>query len=209
MNTTHLKRAAAAFGIAGLALLAVPAAAAQAAPAADPPGERHCVAFLTGGASTSVPELQCFDTFGEALGRASGGRLTTGPKNAGDAMGDPQFHAAVDAANAAAERARGIGAAVVNTVISIQYTGSGYTGSDLIWSGQSGNCSTSTNNVDYEISSMPAGWDNLLSSVKLYANCWEEEYEHTSYNGASLTYHGNRSSLGAAMDNRTSSVRWS
>jgi hypothetical protein len=208
MNTTHLKRAAAAFGIAGLAALAAPAAA-QATPAADTPGGQHCVAFLTGGTATSVPELQCFDSFGAALERASGGRLTKGPKNAADAMGDPEFHAAVDKANAAAQRARAVSAAVVNTVISIQYDGSSYTGSDLIWSGQSGNCTTSTNNVDYAISSMPAGWHDRVSSVKLYANCWEEEYEHTSHNGASLPYHGNRSSLGAAMDNRTSSVRWS
>ena len=94
-------------------------------------------------------------------------------------------------------------------MISIEYTGSNFTGSDLIWTGTAGNCSTSTGNVDYAISSMPAGWNNVITSFRTYANCWVKHYESTSYGGASIGYDPTDSYIGAVMDNQTSSQRWS
>jgi hypothetical protein len=203
--------AAAAATMAVVGLLTGQAAMASASTQARPEGtvssapadgDSHCVARLTGSGSA---ETQCFASFAEALQNASGGRLTEGPKNAGSALRDPAFIARVEASNDQASRAR---SAAASTVISIEYAPSGWVGSDLIWVGTQ-NCTTSTNNTDYEVSSMPAGWDNVISSYRTFANCWVKHYENTSFGGASVGYHGSRSFIGAAMDNRTSSQRWS
>jgi hypothetical protein len=209
MNKTHTRRPAtlAALTVAGLGLVAGPAAASSATgPAADE--EKHCVAHASGTAP-----MQCYGTFAEALAKASGGTLTLGPKNAQDALADPAFTARVDASNAAAERANAeraaAGAALaVDTVISIEYSLINYGGSDLIWVG-SGTCSTSTNNTDYEVDVMPAGWVNTITAYRTYANCWVKHWENTFQGGASVGYHGSHSYIGGALDNRTSSEQWS
>ncbi|GAA4728982.1 hypothetical protein [Phytohabitans rumicis] len=200
MNMTPVRRAAAsaaAIAIAGLGIQAVPAPAL-----ANPEdGGQHCVARVT----TGTPEAVCFDTFAEALSRASGGRLTYGPKNAEEAARTPGFAARVNAANAAN---RVSAAAGYDTVLSIHYTASNWGGSDLIWVGTS-NCSTSTNNTDYEIDTMPAGWVNVITSYLTFANCWVQHWEDTFQGGDHVGYHGSRSYIGSTMDNRTSSLRWS
>jgi len=196
---TRVVPAAVAFAIAGLGLTAAPAAAAD-----EPPAEaRHCVAT-----ATAEPELRCFPTFADALRHASGGRLTTGPKNAADAVNDPAFNAAVDAANAQADLAARARMAA-STVLSIDYVDDNYGGNDLIWTGDSGNCSTSTNNTDYEADTMPSGWNNVVTSYRTYANCWVRHWETPFQNGAVVGYHGSRTHIGAAMDERTSSEQWS
>jgi hypothetical protein len=208
MNLLNLKRAAA-ISATALGMLAVPAAAASAAPASDietlPAAGGACVAYAT----HDAPPMQCFDTFAAALDKASGGRLTDGPKNAQGAIDDPAFNAKVDASNAAADAVR-MSAVAGGTVISIEYRGLNYVDADpLIWVGNSGNCSTSTNNTDYEVSTMPAGFVNTISSYRTYANCYTKHWENPNFGGASVGYNGSRSNIGAAMDNRTSSEQWS
>jgi len=56
---------------------------------------------------------------------------------------------------------------------------------------------------------MPAGYVDVISSYYTFANCWVEHYENPSWGGAKVGYHGSRSYIGAALDNRTSSQRWS
>lgn len=190
--------------IVGLGVLAGPTATASAA--SDVPGS-HCVAHATGDL-----QLACYDSFAEALEKASGGRLTHGPKNAAEALDDPAFIARVEAANADANRADAAGgfaaAAGFDTVISIDYMNTNWNAPELIWLG-TGNCSTSTNNTDYEISTMPAGWVNVVSSYRTFANCWVKHYEDPSFNGNVEGYNGSRASMTAGVDNRTSSERWS
>jgi hypothetical protein len=202
MNLLNLRRAAALTATA-LGVLAVPAVAGaapvSAAPAADSGG---CVARATGDVA-----VHCYATFTEALQKASGGVLTDGPKNAGDAIDDPAFNAKVDAANSA-QRVGGY-----YTIISIEFDGLNYTTAPggmppLIWVG-TGNCTTSTNNVDYQVGSLPAGFDNRISSFRTYANCWARHWENANYTGASVGYSGSQRDIGATMDNRTSSEQWS
>ncbi|WP_155372669.1 hypothetical protein [Catellatospora vulcania] len=175
--------------IAALALIGI---AAPTAPASAAEGDTYCVAS----ASSTAPQAVCFATFDKALQFASGGVLYDLPKGSGTA-------AKVEALNA------GFGINVVNTVISIEYTGSNFSGSALIWSGTAGKCSTPTGNVDYQISSMPAGWNNVITSFRTYANCWVKHYESNSYGGAVIGYGPTDSYIGAVMDNQTSSQRWS
>ncbi|GAB4052061.1 hypothetical protein [Catellatospora paridis] len=175
--------------IAALALIGI---AAPTSPAAAAEPDTHCVAR----ANVDNPQAVCFDTFAKALQFASGGVLYDLPKGS-------SVSARVDALNA------GFGVNVVNTVISIEYTGSSYTGSDLIWTGTSGNCSTPTGNVDYYATGMPAGWNNVITSFKTYANCWVKHYESPGFGGAVIGYGPTDSYIGAVMDNQTSSQRWS
>ena len=195
MNRTYVRRTAAsvaAFAIAGLAILAAPTPAQASGPE---DGGMHCVARAT----QATPEAVCFPTFAAALQFASGGRLTTGPKN------DAELAAKVNAANDEANR---LNASAFDTVISIEYTSTGWVGSELIWLG-TGNCSTSTGNIDYEIDTMPAGWVNVISSFRTFANCWDQHWEDTFQGGDHVGYTSSRSNIGALMDNKTSSQRWS
>jgi hypothetical protein len=189
--------AAAAAAVAGLGV----ATPASAAPADVSPS---CVASVGG-----ERPFTCFATFEKALAFASGGKLVTGPKNASDALRDPAFHAQVDAANDAADLQvrSGARAATVWTVISIEYDNQSEGDPHIIYSGSSGNCSTGTGNIDYQTSSMPAGWDNRVESFHSYANCWVQHFENLSYGGASTALTGSRSTLGV-MNNETSSIRW-
>jgi hypothetical protein len=197
MTRTTAVRLPAVLAAAALAVLG--AAAPAAAAASDGPA---CVVAVENPDRTT-----CFATFREALDFASGGEVRYGPKNAGDALRDPAFRAAVDAANTKADRQVRAGALSSGTVISIEYENTGHGGSHLIYTGSSGNCSTSTGNVDYQVSSMPSGWNNRLSSFLSFANCWVQHWESTGHNGASVGPTGSRTSLGL-LDNHTSSIIW-
>ena len=201
MNMIQVRRvvaSAAAFAIAGLGILAV----ASPASASPESGDSHCVARATAG----TPEAVCFASFAEALQFASGGRLTSGPKNGSEGVTSPEFVARVNAANDEASRVSA--ASGYDTVISIDYTGTGYSGSELIWLG-TGNCTTSTGNTDYEIDTMPAGWVNVVTSFYAFANCWVQHWEDPNQGGAHVGYTGSRSNIGSTLDNKTSSERWS
>lgn len=146
-----------------LAAVAV-AAFGAAAPAAAAPAETPtCVVRVE-----DPDNPTCFGTFREALQFASGGVLRNGPKNGGDGLGSPEFQASVDAANARADQRVSAGLAA-KTVLSIEFEDPGHGGTPLIYSGSSGNCSTSTGNVDYELPAIAAAWNNRISSFKAYA----------------------------------------
>jgi hypothetical protein len=202
MTRSTQRRLFATTAAAAMATVGVAAPApASAAPAAEGPG---CVVTVDG----SRPKA-CFPTFAEALDFASGGRLVAGPKNASDALQDPAWQARIDASNAESDRRvrAGAKAAVVWTVISIEYEDTGYTGAYTIYSGSNGNCTTRTTDRDYSDSSVSAGWDNEISSFRSYANCWVKHWENTSFGGASVGPTGSRASLGL-LDDETSSIEW-
>jgi len=177
------------------------AAPAAAAPPAEGPG---CVVTV----DDTRPDA-CFPTFAEALAFASGGRLVAGPKNASDAVRDPALQARIDASNAESDRQvrAGARAAVVWTVLSIEYEDTGYSGAYLIYSGSNGNCTTRITDRDYSDSSVAAVWDNRISSFRSYANCWVKHWENTGFSGASVGPTSSRSSLGL-LDDETSSIEW-
>jgi len=56
--------------------------------------------------------------------------------------------------------------------------------------------------------SMPS-FDNQTSSFKVYSGCWAQLYEHTNFGGAILPYQPTTSFVGAAMNDRASSVKYS
>ncbi|MCA2214378.1 hypothetical protein [Jidongwangia harbinensis] len=194
------RRVLATSAAAAMATLGV-AAPAVADPPADGPG---CVVTV----DHTRPDT-CFATFAAALEFASGGRLAPGPKNTPKDLRGPGLDARIDAANAESERQvrAGARAAVVWTVLSIEYAEPSYTGAYVIYSGSNGNCTTRTTDRDYATPSLLAGWVNEISSFRSYANCWVKHWENPNYGGASVGPTGSRASLGL-LDDATSSIEW-
>lgn len=100
--------------------------------------------------------------------------------------------------------------AQASTVIGTEYQHASYGGAfwNVTVSPNGFTCTTSTGNVDAEIGSI-GGWNDFISSFKTYSNCWAKHYEHNFYGGASVGYSGSQSYIGNAMNDRTSSIRWS
>lgn len=100
--------------------------------------------------------------------------------------------------------------AQAQTIIGHEYQHANYGGAILTVNVPSNgfSCTGTTGDVDASISSMPGGWDNVVSSFRNYSNCWTNHYEHANFGGASTGYLDDRSSMGA-MNDQTSSIRWS
>lgn len=70
-------------------------------------------------------------------------------------------------------------------------------------------CTGPTNDVDLQTGSMPGGWNDVISSYKNFANCWTRHFQHNNFGGASIGYSDDSAFVGNAMNDQTSSIRWS
>jgi hypothetical protein len=171
--------------------LAAPAAAG-ALPAAE--GGEVCAvgvhpveaaAAVSGAESVAEPVVDCFATFAEAVEFATDGELS--------ASSPAELEAAVESE----------AAAMASVVLGYEYKGSSYSGGSIVLYGTSGSgCGSGST---YGFSSMPTGWNNVISSAKVFASCWSIHYDYTGYSGDRRTCTGSCSSLGT-MNNRTSSI---
>ena len=187
-----------ALAAAGSVLVAAPAHAAGSAPAAGTTeeGNRHCVVVIP-----NIDDLTCFETLAKAVQYASNGAGRTPSK-------ETATSAARTSAGAGARLAAS--ALVVNPVIvATTFSLPGYLGDSLTWVGLNGNCTTPTTNIDYLVSSMPAGWNNRVSSTVVGANCWEDDYESPNYFNYHTGYRGSQAVFNFNIDNKTSSIMWS
>jgi hypothetical protein len=187
-----------------ISLIAVPAATATepapaepvkaAAPADAVPtcavGAEAVDAGAAIAAATPFPEpvIDCFATFGEAIGFITGGEVAADSPAELDrlaATGGPDLVAAA------------------SVILGYEYKNTGYSGGALVLYGASGSgCGSSTT---YGFSSMPSGWNNVISSARSFAGCWSTHYDLTNYGGTRRTCQGACSTLGT-MNNRTSSI---
>jgi hypothetical protein len=152
---------------------------------------QHCVVPIP-----DPDRLACFGTIEEALEFATGGQGTTPSKETGTA--------------AATTGRVGVQALVGGQVaVATWYDGFFFTGASLTWVGFNGNCTTSTGNIDYQASSVPASWNNRMSSFITYANCWEDDFDLPAFGGYHTGYRGTQAIVNATINNDTSSVRWS
>jgi hypothetical protein len=101
--------------------------------------------------------------------------------------------------------------AQASTVIGVSYEHANYGGATLThYVGTTGFvCTGTTSDVDASSSSMPSGWNDVVSSFRVYSGCWGKYYENSGFGGASVGYQGDTSYVGSAMNDRTSSIRWS
>jgi len=172
--------------------LAAPAAAAGALPAAEG-GEVCAVGVHPVAAAAAVssaefvaePVVDCFPTFAEAVEFATDGELS--------ASSPAELEQAVESE----------AVAMASVVLGYEYKGSSYSGGSIVLYGTSGSgCGSGST---YGFSSMPTGWNNVISSAKVFASCWSIHYDYTGYSGDRRTCTGSCSSLGT-MNNRTSSI---
>jgi hypothetical protein len=116
--------------------------------------------------------------------------------------GDPamQCFTTFAAANDAVS-AEGVGPDTT-VIIGIDYTGTSFTGSSLTWY-QSAGCGT------YSASSMPTGWNDVVSSVANYNGCGSTLYQNTNFGGStySVGVNATKSTLGTFNDT-ASSQKW-
>jgi hypothetical protein len=97
--------------------------------------------------------------------------------------------------------------AQVLTLLSEEFDGTFFLPPRARFWGTSGPCTTTTADIDYQQSPMPAGWDNRISSFISHSNCWVRHYAGAGFTGAFVGYSGTQAVLG--ISNQTSSIRWS
>jgi hypothetical protein len=169
------------------------ASAPLASPSAD---SRHCVIQ-----ALAVPDHQntdavpppadaprCFRTFAEAISFVTEGQLDLAKDATPEDLDAPMLN----------------NVAAATYVIGIEYTAANYGGASYIF-GASATCSPAT----FGVTSMPAGWNETISSARAFSGCNHSyHYEHTSYTGAVKDCGTDCSYIGDALNDRTSSIRW-
>ena len=187
--------------------------AQPAAPVVERAGQsgRHCIAEVQVGTDDTAadatlpaeeapaPAATCFGTFAEALGAVTGAPAGIDPNIKPADVTDEMLSSLAQQAQAFAP------APMATTVLSIEYSGSGYSGSTYIWyADNSVGCSTG---IFYYASTPPSGWNDRISSSRGYGGCAAiYHFEHSNFGGAVLRC--NACSGYGAMDNRSSSWRF-
>lgn len=163
----------------------------------------HCVANL------ATQKLSCFETFTKAIAFATNDRIPDAPSDAKLAATDENFKARVNALAAIARRRGGVVPADTSVVIGIEYRDDNFQGPTLTEFNPFGfGCDGNFGTEDFESPSMPSGWNDQISSFIAFSNCAEILYEHDNFGGAQTQLATSLSSVGAAMNDRTSSIRW-
>jgi len=180
---------AAAIATVGSVLAASPAHAADTA--------QHCVVLLP-----SAQVVHCFDTFDE---------MTRYLQDIGASFG-PSKDAAAAPPGSGSLAARSVAPATAGLkVLSIEYDLPGWDkfGATDTFLGAYA-CSTTTTDIDYEVSDLSAsGFNQRISSFKVYNNCWAKHYDLINFGGFAVGYQGSEFVINLSIDNDTSSERWS
>lgn len=180
---------AAAIATVGSVLAASPAHAADTG--------QHCMVILP---STEI--ARCFDTFDEAKQFAQEAGAV-GPSKDGPA--------AVPGGSTVAARSVAPATGTL-TLIGIEFDAPLWNPilGELFVYGLNGPCTTTVNDVDYQIPDYRVyGWDQRISSFLTFNNCWAKHYDLVNFGGLAVGYQGSQAVINAALDNDTSSERWS
>jgi hypothetical protein len=102
--------------------------------------------------------------------------------------------------------ASSVDAQVSRPLLGVEYQNTGYGGNSLVLYGSSG---TGCYAGDwYGFPSMASlGFDNRISSAKMYSNCLGKHHDGTSYTGSYIYCDSSCSSMGS-MNDRTSSIKF-
>jgi hypothetical protein len=161
---------------------------------------RHCVAALEpvgpGAKSSKVTSFSCYPTLSDAILAATGGAVWLPP--------DEELGVQLDRLEQL-QKARKPLDTKATFVIAIDYVNANFQGATLTWTTPTGCSSTNS----YQASSMPSGWNDVVSSTRGFANCNTNVlYENSNFGGALQICSPNCSGLGA-MNDKTSSRSWS
>jgi hypothetical protein len=176
-----------------LTLPAAPAAA-KGAPGTTAAAPSHCVLRASrAGAPPTAPT--CFASFRAAIAWATDGRVTDAPESAGQAATDRRFAARLDGARAAAR-----------AVVGIDYADAGYRGGALTLTAPAG-CDNDID-VDWQFPSLPARWNDRISSFRTYSNCLQQLFRDVSFRTAVTPKRVSSPWVGAAANDQASSIRF-
>jgi len=74
------------------------------------------------------------------------------------------------------------------------------------WSDSTRRCDPST--IDYQVAAIPDPWNDQISSFAAFSSCSEQLYEHANFVGSQTAIAVSMTGVGAAMNDRASSIRW-
>src|SRR4051794_41000559 len=139
-------------GVAGNGATAQAATTANGAQAAS---AKHCVADVG-----APGDARCFGTFRAAIRFATDGRVTTAPASAAAGVADKGLTAKLDQPGRQAPRSQAPGSYIVG----IMYEHINFGGASFTWTANRG-CTDTIADVDFWVTSMPAGWNDVVSSL--------------------------------------------
>jgi hypothetical protein len=164
------------------------ATAAAPRPASAAP---HCA--LVAGASAA----RCFGTYRAAVAYGTGGRVTDAPTSARTAALDPAFARTVSALPAVTASA--------SVLLGTEYANANFGGASLSLFG-AGRCDNSSD-ADFRFASLPAGWNDRITSFRSFSNCAQQLFRNTNFGGGSLTIIiSSLANVGAAANDQASSL---
>jgi hypothetical protein len=172
-------------------LVAPPVAAASPEESA---GGKHCVYNL----STSTE--QCFATFTQAIGFATGGLVTDAPADPATAAADPTFDQRINAASSATTDP-----SITSAVLGVSWKDAGYSGASVSWSASSG-CDSDAD-IDWQVSYVGDTWNDIISSAKSYNNCQSKYWQNYKCWGSATSWFTSLSYFGT-MNDRASSIQF-
>jgi len=150
----------------------------------------YCVAKAMPAGSAATPAVACFATFAASIRAATDGRVRLPGRARPGSVTPDQINAAAGPAPATVY------------ILSIDYQNSDYGGNSLTWT-QSSKCGT------FQASSMPSGWNDIVSSVQASSGCattlfWNINFGSPTY---PIAKNGSKATLGVFND-ETSSQSW-
>lgn len=168
---------------------AEPTTAPTSTPSPDGDPVKHCVASVVTHTTT------CYQTFREAIDKATGGLITDAPVNA--AALSKADTAKVNASPKAADQA----------LVEIGYSETNFSGSTFTITGT--DCS-STNTTWYIHDLTPYGWNDGFSSVKTFNQCLATHYLHVNEGGSYYEWYANTplADFGGGWNRQVSSIKW-
>jgi hypothetical protein len=171
--------------LAAIALTVAPSAA-WAAPSAS---EQHCIAEAPQTGSVDQATVHCYSTFAGAISAATGGAVNL-------------TSATTSRSVSADELVSGSDSTLTTYVLSVDYKDANFSGSTFTWF-QYSPCGY------YQTSSMPSGWNDVISSVADYSGCATTFYHDSNFGGSTfrIGVNGAASSMGSFND-QASSQKW-
>jgi hypothetical protein len=158
----------------------------------------HCYSLLApisynSDMPSEIIKTVCFGTFAEAMFEATNHHINLDPSSSPADLSDEIINSLdyTDLPDA-------------QVVIGIDWDYTNYGGNSNIWVVSDTGCSPS---LQYQVPTMPVGWNDRVSSSKAYSNCSFYHYRDTYYGGPYLICDPNCSTMGS-LDNATSSEKW-
>ncbi len=122
-----------------------------------------------------------------------------------DALSDGAVQVDADAATIS-EAQRAALAPLSTFIIGQVFEDANYGGSSFTFTA-SADCDTNAD-VDWNVASMPTGWNDRVTSFKSFGQCATKIWQDTNYGGASFGFVVNSTNVGATMNDQTSSIQW-